>query len=126
MEMTTLDSMDYTKEVALCQLHRTIKYADVRCASSAEVIRRVLDTTDDDERSRSAALTLAARYPFEFAHAVGRTGDKALRVPLRELLHANSSDLEFLSIYAYALGKIGAKEELQSLKTSIPQAPDEM
>src|SRR6266849_4967302 len=70
---------------------------------------------------RSAALTFASRYPFEFAHAAGRTGDKALVAPLRELLRANSDDLEFLSIYAYALGKIGAKGELQSLKKFISQ-----
>ena len=66
---------------------------------------------------RAAALALAARYPFEFAHAVGRTADKTLRVPLRELLQANLCDLEFLSIYAYALGKIRAKEELEALST---------
>jgi hypothetical protein len=70
---------------------------------------------------RPAALRLASRYPFEFAHAAGRTGDETLRVHLRELWHANSGDTEFLSIYAYALGKIGAKEELQTLKKFISQ-----
>ncbi len=70
---------------------------------------------------RPAALALASRYPFEFAHATGRTGEKALRGPLRELLRANSGDLEFLSIYAYALGKIGAKGELRGLKKFISQ-----
>ncbi len=74
---------------------------------------------------RSVALALAVRYPFEFAHAVGRTADITLRDPLRDLFRTNFGDLEFLSIYAYALGKIGAREELQSLKTSIPQALDE-
>jgi len=68
---------------------------------------------------RSVALALASRYPFEFAHAVGRTGDNTLRGPLRQLLQANSGDLEFLSIYAYALGKIGAKGELQTLEKFI-------
>jgi hypothetical protein len=72
----------------------------------------------------SAAFTLAGRYPFEFAHAVGRIGDKTFRVPLCDLLHANFGDLEFLSIYAYALSKIGAKEELESLKTLVPEARD--
>jgi hypothetical protein len=70
------------------------------------------------------ALALARRYPFEFAHAVGRTGDKSFRDPLCDLLQTNFGDLEFLSIYAYALGKIGAKEELESLKTLIPEARD--
>jgi hypothetical protein len=71
---------------------------------------------------RRTAFSLASRYPFEFAHAAGRVGDKALHGPLRELLSANSNDLEFLSIYAYALGKIGAKGELQSLKKFILQS----
>jgi|SRR6266403_950180 len=70
------------------------------------------------------ALALAGRYPFEFAHAVGRTGDKAFRDPLCDLLQTNFGDLEFLSIYAYALGKIGASEKLESLKTLIPEARD--
>jgi hypothetical protein len=70
---------------------------------------------------RPVALDLASRYPFEFAHAAGRVGDKALRRSLRELLRVNSHDLEFLSIYAYALGKIGANRELQSLKRFIFQ-----
>lgn len=65
MEVTTLDSMDYTKEVALCQLHRTIKYADVRCASSAEVIRKVLDTTDDDERSAYISRLLELKLKWQ-------------------------------------------------------------
>jgi hypothetical protein len=71
---------------------------------------------------RPAALALASRYPFEFAHAAGRAGDKSLRGPLRVLLSANSNDLEFLSICAYALGKIGAKAELKSLKKFILQS----
>jgi hypothetical protein len=68
---------------------------------------------------RTAALALASRYPFEFAHAAGRVGDRTLRRTLRELWRANSNDPDFLSIYAYALGKIGAKRELQTLKKFI-------
>ena len=68
---------------------------------------------------RPAALALASRYPFEFAHAAGRVGDRALRRTLRELLRANCDDPDFLSIYAYALGKIGAKRELQTLKKFV-------
>ncbi len=68
---------------------------------------------------RPAALALASRYPFEFAHAAGRVGDRALRRTLRELLRENCDDPDFLSIYAYALGKIGAKRELQILKKFV-------
>ena len=57
---------------------------------------------------RPVALALASRYAFEFAHAAGRVGDRALRRTLRELLRTNCDDPNFLSIYAYALGKIGA------------------
>jgi hypothetical protein len=65
---------------------------------------------------RSTALALAGRFPFEFTHAVGRTQDRTLLEPVRGLFEANSGDIEFLSIYAYALGKLGAKGDLESLK----------
>ena len=68
---------------------------------------------------RSAGLSLSDHYPFEFAHSVGRVGDKSLIGPLCDLFEANSDNLEFLSIYAYALGKLGAKAELKALEQFI-------
>jgi len=68
---------------------------------------------------RPAALSLSQEYPFEFAHAVGRNGDKTLLGPLSALFEGNSEDAEFLSIYAYALGKLGGKSELESLELFI-------
>jgi hypothetical protein len=65
---------------------------------------------------RPTALALAGRFPFEFTHAVGRTQDRTLLEPVRGLFEANSKDIEFLSIYAYALGKLSAKGDLESLK----------
>ena len=68
---------------------------------------------------RSAALSLSDRYPFELAHAIGRAEDRSLIRPLCDLFETNRHNLEFLSIYAYALGKLGAKAELESLERLI-------
>jgi hypothetical protein len=68
---------------------------------------------------RSTAMMLADRFPFEFAHAVGRTEDRTLLEPLRGLFDAHSNSLEFLSIYAYALGKLSAKGDLESLEKYV-------
>ena len=64
---------------------------------------------------RPTALLMAERYPFEFAHAAGRCGDYSLVSRLTDLFSANQDDLDSISIYAFALGKLGAKEELESL-----------
>ena len=64
---------------------------------------------------RVSALSWSRQYPFEFAHAVGRTGEASLVGALGALFEENSNDLEFVSIYAYALGKIGATAELDAL-----------
>jgi hypothetical protein len=39
-----------------------------------------------------------------------------------KLFDENSRDIEFLSIYAYALGKLAAKTELESLKRYLEPA----
>ncbi len=44
MEITTLGSHDYMKQIALYQLRRTIEYADLRCLSPAEIIRSYFKT----------------------------------------------------------------------------------
>lgn len=67
------------------------------------------------KHDRSVAIALSESYPFEFAHAVGRSGDSTLASLLRPLFEANAKDQKFLAIYAYALGKIGAREDLDSL-----------
>lgn len=64
---------------------------------------------------RANAVALSREYPFEFTHAVGRLGDPALLSSLCPLLGLNAKDPKFLAIYAYALGKIGARDELESL-----------
>jgi hypothetical protein len=73
---------------------------------------------------RETALLLSHLYPIEFAHAVGRTEDQSLLDPLCELFDQNRDDLEFLSIYAYALGKIGGEGQLQSLEEFVASTRD--
>jgi hypothetical protein len=75
---------------------------------------------------RQSALSLCDQYPFEFAHAAGRVEDTSLLDPLCELLDDNRDDLEFLSIYAYALGKLRGKDELESLEEYIASAYDDI
>ena len=58
-------------------------------------------------------------YPFEFVHAVGRIGNKKYTSMIKELFEKNKNDLEFLSIYAYTLGKLGAKNGLDNLSKYI-------
>ncbi len=68
---------------------------------------------------RQTALSFSHQYPFEFAHAAGRIEDTSLLSPLCELFEHNRDDLEFISIYAYALGKLRGKDQLQSLEEFI-------
>lgn len=58
-------------------------------------------------------------YPFEFVHAVGRIGNKKYIKMIKELFEENKNDFKFLSIYAYSLGKLGAKKELNNLSKYI-------
>lgn len=68
---------------------------------------------------RPKALVFARKYPFEFAHAAGRSGDRSVLNALRSLFDANSHDVEFLSIYAYALGKLNCREGLELLEAFV-------
>ena len=79
----------------------------------ARVVEALLDY------DRPTALLIAKRYPFEFDHAVGRSGDDSLVSYLTDLFPANQDDMEFISIYAFALGKLGAIAELESLECFI-------
>ncbi len=65
-----------------------------------------------DER----AILLCARYPREFVWAVGRQKDATLLTVLRSLLDAHAQDLAFVSLYAWALGQIGARDELHRVR----------
>ena len=62
---------------------------------------------------RDAGLRVADEYPIEFAHAVGRLRDRSLLKPLTALLDNNATSIPFLSLYSYALGRMGALAELE-------------
>ena len=65
------------------------------------------------QNDRDAGLRVAEKYPIEFAHAVGRLRDKSLLKPLSALFEPNAMSISFLSIYSYALGRLGALDELE-------------
>ncbi|WP_416795502.1 hypothetical protein [Ciceribacter azotifigens] len=70
---------------------------------------------DDEPR----ALILASDFPREFTHAVGRQKQKRLVPNLRSLFDLQSENLDFLSIYAWALGQLGALDEIGRLREHI-------
>ena len=71
---------------------------------------------------RNAGLRLADEYPIEFSHAVGRLRDKSLLKPLTALLEHNATSISFLSIYSYALGRMGALAELEHISQYVRAA----
>jgi hypothetical protein len=64
-------------------------------------------------------LALSQQHLFEFAHAAARSGDSSILPSLRALFDANSHNIEFVSIYAYALGKLSCREGLEILKEFV-------
>lgn len=68
---------------------------------------------------RDAAISLAERFPWEFVYAVGRSGDQSLVSTIAGLLKLRSKSPDFLSIYAWALGKIGAESAIRDLKEVV-------
>jgi hypothetical protein len=68
---------------------------------------------------RDEAIALAPNFPWEFTYAAGRTGDRSLLPVIRSLFKSNSKSGAFVSIYAWCLGKIGAREEIDVLEHFI-------
>jgi hypothetical protein len=64
----------------------------------------------------TTVVSIDSLYPCEFAWAVGRNKNAALIPKLRVLFEKHSSDLEFLSIYVWALGQLGARDELARVR----------
>jgi hypothetical protein len=65
------------------------------------------------------AMALAATYPFEFLHAIGRLKDETLLPNMRELFEKHPDDLKFLSLYAWVLGQLRSRGELAALKAHV-------
>ena len=64
------------------------------------------------ENDRKKATDLSSQYPFEFVHAVGRIKDKGSLEILKELFRKNRNGFEFLGIYVWCLGILGAQQQL--------------
>jgi hypothetical protein len=68
---------------------------------------------------RDEAIALAPQLPWEFVYAAGRSGDGSLLPIVRSLFKTNSNTVDFVSIYAWCLGKIGAVEEIDALERFV-------
>jgi hypothetical protein len=68
---------------------------------------------------RGQAIGLAPQFPWEFIYAAGRSGDGSLLPIVQSLFKSNSKTRDFVSIYAWCLGKIGALEEIDVLERFI-------
>lgn len=107
---------------------KPIIYSSVKL--DLEIIIHILEKTDDKYwkarliqnfiiNGQNEVLKISSMYPFEFVHAVGRTGNKKYIKVIIELFERNKDNLDFLSIYAYTLGKLKAKKELNVLSKYI-------
>lgn len=70
---------------------------------------------------RDEAIRLARQFPWEFTYAAGRSGDSSLLPAIQSLFKSNSMNGDFVSIYAWCLGKIGAHEEIDVLERYIQE-----
>jgi hypothetical protein len=66
-------------------------------------------------------VSLSSAYRREFVWASGRQRDVTLLPILRGLFEANPGDLDFLSIYVWVLGQLGATDELSRMRQLISQ-----
>lgn len=66
--------------------------------------------------SPAAAFRMANAYPKEFAHGAGRAQDPKSVPVLKRLMKSQPLDSEFLSLCAYAFGRIGARGPLRQLR----------
>jgi hypothetical protein len=81
------------------------------------------------EKNVQNLKTIAKQYPYEFVHAVGRTKNPALIPEILDLFKENKSDIEFLSIFTWCLGVLGADKHLKLIEQALtglkePLTPD--
>jgi hypothetical protein len=69
--------------------------------------------------NKVSALALADSYPYEFLHSIGRLRDATVLPKLTDLFRTHSHDLQFISLYAWVLGQLGAYNELLTLKAHV-------
>lgn len=96
----------------------------------ADFLLRQFDAEGEDYRrgrvlqalllyDRAAALAISRKLPWEFVYAAGRSEDSTLVPAVRSLFKANAHNGTFLAIYAWALGKLGARKELASFERFV-------
>ena len=73
------------------------------------------------ERNANRAPNMAQAYPYEFVHAVGRTRDASFMPVLLGIFQGNRMDLEFLSIFTWCLGVLGARDHLHVVEDAIAE-----
>ena len=83
---------------------------------------RVIQTVIESGLGNVQLEVIAAQYPFEFTHAVGRSRTKELLPILLTLFRDNCGDPDFLSIFAWCLGILGAREHLALVEDAVSQA----
>lgn len=71
------------------------------------------------DANKEMAIRFGSRYPFELAHAIGRSRNPSFIAHLRDLAAQHCHDLRFAGICAWAYGQLGAGEELASLADSV-------
>lgn len=65
------------------------------------------------------ALALGNRYPIEVVHAIGRLEARERLPFIRELFLKSRDNPHFLSIYAWALGRIGDETHLREVREAM-------
>ena len=69
--------------------------------------------------NKTHAMALADSYPYEVLHSIGRLRDATVLPKLADLFATHSHDLQFVSLYAWVLGQLGAYTELLTLKAHV-------
>jgi hypothetical protein len=78
---------------------------------------RVIEALLREEPER--AIALASTYPILFVHAVGRLEAQEHRPLLQQLFGEHRGDPEFLSIYAWVLGRFADVSGLREVRTAM-------
>jgi hypothetical protein len=65
------------------------------------------------------AYKFAYVFPYEFVHAIGRVRHKEAINIMKRLFKKHRSDIEFLSIYAWCLGVLGARKDLATVELAF-------
>lgn len=65
------------------------------------------------------AISLSKHYPFEFVYAVGRLKHRPSLPIIRQLFEENKSDLDFLSIFTWTLGKLRVSDDFGEIRVIL-------